>query len=77
MAAAQTAHVQRALTAWLPALLLGVLAVLSAAVLGSGGSLTMALARLAVGSCLSLASAINRSFARPDAWQGEGLADGI
>jgi hypothetical protein len=54
MAAAQAGCVQRVLTDWLPLLLLGVHATLTMAVLGSGGSVTMAVGRFVVGGFLSL-----------------------
>ena len=77
MAAAQAVCVQRVLTDWLPVLLLGVYATLTMAVLGSGGSVTMAVGRFVVGGCLSLVSAVNRGLARPRLWDGEAVADGI
>jgi len=79
MAAAQAPSVQRALTDWLPLLLLGVYANLMAAVLGSGGSVTMAVGRFVVGGCLSLVSAVNRSLARSRSWDADAdaVADGV
>ena len=77
MAAAQAVCVQRALTDWLPLLLLGVYATLTMAVLGSGGSVTMAVGRFVVGGFLSLVSTVNRSLARAPQWDAEAAADGI
>ena len=68
---------QRVLTDWLPLLLLGVYATLTMAVLGSGGSVTMAVGRFVVGGFLSLASAVRRGLAGPGQWDGEAAADGI
>jgi hypothetical protein len=65
------------LTDWLPLLLLGVYAALTMAVLGSGGSVTMAVGRFVVGGVLSLASAVRRGLAGPRQWDAEGAADGI
>ena len=59
--AAQAGCVQRVLTDWLPLLLLGVYATLTMAVLGSGGSVTMAVGRFVVGGWLSLVSAVEGS----------------
>jgi hypothetical protein len=68
--------VQRVLTDWLPVLLMGICATLTMAVLGSGGSVTMAVGRLVVGGGLSLVSAV-RSLARPPQCDAEAAADGL
>ena len=68
---------QRVLTDWLPLLFLGVYATLTMAVLGSGGSVTMAVGRFVVGGFLSLVSAVNRCLAGPRRWDAEAAADGI
>lgn len=76
-AAAKTARVQRVLTDWLPLLLLGLYATLTMAVLGSGGSVTMAVVRFVVGGGLSLVSAVRRGLAGPGRWNAEAAAHGI
>jgi hypothetical protein len=63
MAAAQPVRVQRLLKAWLPVVIVGVRATLGAAVIGSGGSVSVAVARLALGSALTLAVALTRRLA--------------
>ena len=68
---------QRVLTEWLPILLLGVYATVTMAVLGSGGSVTMAVGRFVVGGSLSLVSAVNRCLARPHRLDPEAAADGV
>ena len=68
---------QRVLTDWLPFLLVGVYATLTMAVLGSGGSVTMAVGRFVVGGFLSLVSALRRGLGGPGRWDAEGAADGI
>ena len=68
---------QRVLTDWLPFLLVGVYATLTMAVLGSGGSVTMAVGRFVVSGFLSLVSALRRGLAGPGRWDAEGAADGI
>jgi hypothetical protein len=77
MAAAQAVGVQRMLTDWLPLLLVGLYATLTMAVLGSGGSVTMAVGRFVVGGFLSLVAALRRGLAGPRQWAAEGVADGI
>ena len=77
MAAAQAVCVQRVLTDWLPLLLLGIYATLTMAVLGSGGSVTMAVVRFVVGGGLSLVSAVRRGLAGPSRWDAEAAANGI
>lgn len=77
MAAAQAGCVQRVLTDWLPLLLLGVYATFTVAVLGSGGSVTLAVGRFVVGGFLSLVSAVRGGVACSRQWDGEAAADGI
>ena len=77
MAAAQAVGVQRMLTEWLPLLLVGLYATLTMAVLGSGGSVTMAVGRFVVSGGLSLVSAVRRGLAGPRQWDAEAAADGI
>jgi hypothetical protein len=61
--AAKRLRVRRAFKAWLPVLLEGLRATIGAAVVASGGSISVALARLAVGSGISLVFAISRRLA--------------